>query len=125
MTDSHDVVIIGAGIVGLATAMKLLARDPKRKVAVVEKEEQPGSHQTGHNSGVIHSGIYYRPGSLKALLCVSGSAQLVRFCRDHGVPHEVCGKVVVATRPEEAAGLHELHRRGTANGVPGLRLLTP
>ena len=125
MTDSHDVVIIGAGIVGLATAMKLLARDPKRKVAVVEKEEQPGSHQTGHNSGVIHSGIYYRPGSLKALLCVSGSAQLVRFCRDHGVSHEVCGKVVVATRPEEAAGLHELHRRGTANGVPGLRLLKP
>ncbi len=125
MSCSYDVVIIGAGIVGLATAMKLQLRHPEMKIVVIEKEDEPGCHQTGHNSGVIHSGIYYKPGSLKALLCVSGSAQLVRFCQEQEVPHEVCGKVVVATRPAEIPRLQELYRRGTANGVPGLQMLTP
>lgn len=125
MRSSHDVVIIGAGIVGLATAMKLQLRHPDKKVVVIEKENEPGCHQTGHNSGVVHSGIYYKPGSLKARLCVSGSAQLVRFCQEQDVPHEVCGKVVVATRPAEIPRLRELYRRGAANGVPGLQMLTP
>jgi L-2-hydroxyglutarate oxidase LhgO len=125
MDSAFDVTIVGAGIVGLATAMKLVKLHPDLKVAVVEKEGAPARHQTGHNSGVIHSGIYYRPGSLKARLCVSGSLQLTEFCRENGVPFELCGKVVVATRPDEIPRLHELHRRGTANGVQGLRLLEP
>lgn len=125
MNSSYDATIIGAGIVGLATAMKLGEAFPKWKIAVVEKERQPALHQTGHNSGVIHSGIYYRSGSLKARLCLSGAGQLVRFCRDHGVLHEMCGKVVIATRPEDIPILHELYRRGTENGVPGLKIMPP
>ncbi|HBZ55548.1 MAG TPA: L-2-hydroxyglutarate oxidase [Syntrophobacteraceae bacterium] len=124
MKHSFDVVIIGAGIVGLATAMKLVAHHRKLKVAVVEKESGPARHQTGHNSGVIHSGLYYRPGSLKARTCVDGARQLREFCLDHKVPFEMCGKVVVATEPDEIPRLHELHRRGQANGVTGLRWLT-
>lgn len=125
MRKCYDVAIIGAGIVGMATGMKLVKTQPQLRVAVLDKEAQPASHQTGHNSGVIHSGIYYRPGSLKALMCISGSGQLVEFCKTQGVPFELCGKVVIATRREETARLHELFRRGTANGVQGLRLLTP
>ena len=120
-----DVAIIGAGIVGLATAMKLVLQHPHLRVAVVEKESAPARHQTGHNSGVIHSGLYYRPGSLKAHTCVNGARQLQEFCREHGVPFEMCGKVVVATEPDEIPRLQELHRRGLANGVAGLRLLNP
>lgn len=125
MSRSYDVTIVGAGIVGLASAMKLVASNPGLKVAVLDKEARPGFHQTGHNSGVIHSGIYYKPGSLKARLCVSGAQQLVRFCQERSVPYEICGKIVIATRPEEIPRLHELHRRGTANGVPGLRVMNP
>ncbi len=120
---AYDMTIVGAGIVGLATAMRLKQQRPGLRVAVIEKETAVGRHQTGHNSGVIHSGIYYRPGSLKARLCVSGARELVAFCAEHGVPHEICGKVVVATAEEEMPLLVELHRRGTANGVPGMRLL--
>ncbi|NSW86508.1 MAG: L-2-hydroxyglutarate oxidase [Syntrophobacteraceae bacterium] len=124
--DAHfDVAVVGAGILGPATAMKLLEALPGLKVAVLEKESRIAGHQTGHNSGVIHSGIYYRPGSLKARLCVSGARQLVNFCRDHQVPFELCGKVVIAVREDEIPRLRELHSRGTANGVPGLRLLSP
>jgi (S)-2-hydroxyglutarate dehydrogenase len=124
LKQAFDVVIIGAGIVGLATAMKLVGRYPRLQVAVVDKETAPARHQTGHNSGVIHSGLYYRPGSLKARTCVNGVRQLREFCREHGVPFEMCGKVVVATEPDEVPRLHELHRRGLANGVAGLHLLT-
>lgn len=124
MHNCYDVVIVGAGIVGLATAMKLTEHSPGLKVAVLDKESQEARHQTGHNSGVIHSGIYYRPGSLKARTCLSGARQLVGFCRKHDIPFEVCGKVVVATETEELPRLQELFRRGQANGVPGLRLLT-
>jgi len=120
----HDVVIVGAGIVGLATAMKLTEHGAGLKVAVLDKESQEARHQTGHNSGVIHSGIYYRAGSLKARTCLSGARQLVRFCREHDIPFEVCGKVVVATETEQLPRLQELFRRGQANGVPGLRMLT-
>lgn len=125
MTSSYDATIIGAGIVGLATAIKLGQAFPEWRIAIVEKEHQPGLHQTGHNSGVIHSGIYYRPGSLKAHLCVSGAGQLVRFCRNHGILHEICGKVVIATKAEEVPILHELYRRGVENGVPGLKIMEP
>ncbi len=125
MQASYDVAVVGAGIVGLATGMRLLSHRPGLRVVVLEKEPAVAGHQTGHNSGVIHSGIYYRPGSLKAQLCVTGAEKLVAFCERRGVPYERCGKVVVATREEEIAPLRELHRRGTANGVPGMRLLGP
>jgi L-2-hydroxyglutarate oxidase len=116
-----DLVIIGAGIVGLATAMKLLEEFPRLNTMVLEKEVEIAKHQTGHNSGVIHSGIYYRPGSLKAQLCVSGAAELVSFCRDHNVPHEICGKLIVATEEAQLQGLEELLRRAAQNGILGVK----
>jgi (S)-2-hydroxyglutarate dehydrogenase len=119
-----DVVIAGAGIVGLATAFQALRKKPGLRLGVLEKEPSIGRHQTGHNSGVIHSGIYYKPGSLKAKNCVAGAARMVEFCREHSIPHEICGKVVVATDEAERAGLAELMRRGTANGVPGLAMIS-
>lgn len=120
-----DVVVIGAGIVGLATAYRLLERMPSLEVVVLEKEHKPGAHQTGHNSGVIHSGIYYRPGSLKASLCVAGARALVDFCREQSIPYEICGKIVAATNAVEVERLQELQRRGTANGVPDMAVLSP
>src|SRR3954471_17688113 len=118
-----DVAIIGAGIVGLAVGLHLVRRVPGTKVLVLDKEKEVGAHQTGHNSGVIHSGLYYKTGSLKARLCVEGAAAMVRFCREYGVPHEVCGKLVVATDEREVPHLNELLRRGRANGLTGLREL--
>ena len=120
-----DIVVIGGGIVGLAVAMETGRRFPHWRLAVLEKEDHVAAHQTGHNSGVIHSGIYYKPGSLKARTCVEGAAAMVAFCQEHGIPHQICGKVVVATRAEEIPALEELHRRGTANGVPNLAFLDP
>ena len=118
-----DLVIIGGGIVGLATALEATRRFPDRRIAVLEKESAVACHQTGHNSGVIHSGIYYKPGSLKAKNCVAGAAAMVQFCREHNIAFEICGKVVVATVDSELPGLQELMRRGTANGVPGLEVV--
>jgi L-2-hydroxyglutarate oxidase len=118
-----DVAIIGAGIVGLACGLELARKIPALKIIVLDKENEIASHQTGHNSGVIHSGLYYKPGSLKARLCVEGSAAMVRFCQEHGIPHEICGKIIVATDESEIPGLNELLRRGRANGVSGLREL--
>jgi L-2-hydroxyglutarate oxidase LhgO len=117
-------VVIGAGIVGLATALALLDRRPGAEVVVLEKEKAPAAHQTGHNSGVIHAGLYYKPGSLKATLCALGRGRLERFCEEHGVPFERCGKVVVATRESELRGLDEIERRGRANGLSGLRRIS-
>src|SRR5690242_3706102 len=116
---NFELVIIGGGIVGLATAFAASQRFPKMRLAVLEKEHHVAAHQTGHNSGVIHSGLYYKPGSMKAKLCVEGAQAMVRFCQEHKLPHNICGKVVVATTPEEIPRLEELHRRGIANGVPG------
>ncbi|MFZ5786781.1 MAG: L-2-hydroxyglutarate oxidase, partial [Acidobacteriota bacterium] len=120
----HDVCLIGGGIVGTATAMEL-ARRYRASVLVLEAEERLAAHQTGHNSGVVHSGLYYRPGTVKARTCVEGREALVRFCAEHGVPVETCGKVVVATRPEELGALDELARRGAANGLVGVERLGP
>jgi L-2-hydroxyglutarate oxidase LhgO len=122
---SPDLLIIGGGIVGLATALNAANRFPDLGILVVEKEKQVAAHQTGHNSGVIHSGLYYRTGSLKAKNCVAGCASMKRFCRAHGVPYEECGKLVVATSPEEVPRLEQLHQRGIANGVERLRMLQP
>lgn len=121
MDGTCDVVFVGGGIVGLATARSLLAAHPRLRVTVLEKERTVGAHQTGHNSGVIHSGIYYRPGSLKATLCRDGAERMVRFCEDHAIAHERCGKVIVATEEHELPALERLHEYGAANGVPGLR----
>lgn len=123
--ERFDIAIVGAGIVGLATAMELLTRRPGLRVGVLDKEPAIGQHQTGHNSGVIHAGVYYAPGSLKARACVAGKAKLIRFLEEHRIPYELCGKVIVATEESELPRLHELHKRGVANGVPGLELIGP
>jgi L-2-hydroxyglutarate oxidase LhgO len=120
-----DLLIIGAGIVGLATALEATQRFPDMRTIVVEKEDRVAAHQTGHNSGVIHSGLYYKTGSLKARNCVAGAASMKRFCQKNGVPFEECGKLVVATTAEEVPRLEGLQERGIANGVPGLRMLQP
>jgi L-2-hydroxyglutarate oxidase len=120
----HDVAIVGGGIVGLATAHALGAR-AGGSLVVLEAEATVGAHQTGHNSGVIHSGLYYKPGSLKAQNCVTGRDALYRFCAEHDIAHERCGKVVVATDPAELPALAELERRGRANGLTGVRPLGP
>jgi L-2-hydroxyglutarate oxidase LhgO len=117
--------IIGGGIVGLATAHQLLLRFPSIQLLLLEKEAGPGRHQTGHNSGVLHCGLYYKPGSTKARLAVQGIRRMVEFCAQHDVPYELCGKIVVATEAEEIPRLHSLLERGTANGLEGLQLLGP
>ena len=124
MPDSrYGVIIVGGGIVGLSVALEITQRFPRLRTLLLEKEDRVARHQSSHNSGVIHSGIYYKPGSLKAKLCVAGAAAMVEFCRAHGIPHSICGKVIVATRPEELQSLEELRRRGEANGVAGARLI--
>jgi L-2-hydroxyglutarate oxidase LhgO len=126
MTDSsYNIVIIGGGVVGLGVALEITRRFPDLRLLLLEKEDRVARHQSGHNSGVIHSGVYYKPGSMKARLCVSGAAAMVEFCREHGVAHEVCGKVIVATHADELPRLEELRKRGEANGLAGLRLIGP
>lgn len=121
---NHDVVVIGGGIVGLSTALRLKQQRPELRVAVVEKEAGPAAHQTGHNSGVIHSGIYYKPGSLKARNCIQGYYDLLEFCQEQHIPFERCGKVIVATRQEQLPALENLYKRGQENGLAGLRHLS-
>jgi 2-hydroxyglutarate dehydrogenase len=113
--------VVGGGIIGLAVARELTLRNPRASVCVLERERQLAAHQSGHSSGVIHAGIYYRPGSLKARLCVQGAQELYEYCGRRQIPHERCGKVILATELNELAGLAELERRGTINGVRGLR----
>jgi L-2-hydroxyglutarate oxidase len=119
----YDIIIIGAGIVGLATALKIKEKSPHKKLLIIDKESEVAAHQTGHNSGVIHSGLYYKPGSLKATNCLNGYNMLVDFCEQHEVPFELCGKVVVATSKEEIPILNGLFTRGMANGLEGLKML--
>jgi len=118
-----EIVIIGGGILGLASGRELLKRRPGTRVIVLERERELASQQTGHNSGVIHSGIYYKPGSLKARFCVAGAADLARYCDEQGVPYQLCGKVIVATETAELPRLEDLAARATANGVPGVAML--
>lgn len=124
MAASFDVLIAGAGITGLGVGMTLARDYPGLRVAIVEKEDTIAAHQTGHNSGVIHSGLYYRPGSAKARLCKAGRDELIGFCRAHDIRHEICGKVVIATRDEQLPALAELFKRGSENGLSGLRMLS-
>jgi len=121
----YDVAIVGAGLVGLATARELLLRQSKLRVVVLEKEPVVANQQSGHNSGVIHSGIYYTPGSLKARACVAGHRAMQEFCQDQGIPFELCGKVIVALDKSELPRLEDLYRRGIANGVQGLEIIGP
>jgi len=122
MNTTYDIAIIGGGIVGLATAMALTGRG-QRSLVVLEAEDRLAAHQTGHNSGVIHSGIYYKPGSLKAHNCVSGRLAMYQFCAENGIAYENCGKLIVATRPEEIPALDQLEQRGLVNGLVGLKRL--
>lgn len=121
----YDLAVIGAGIVGLASARQLLLRRPRLRLVVLDKEPTIAAHQTGHNSGVIHSGVYYTPGSLKAQLCIQGSRELYAYCAANGIRAERCGKVIVAADESELPRLAELYRRGVANGVAGLKLIGP
>jgi (S)-2-hydroxyglutarate dehydrogenase len=124
LNNNKDIAIIGGGIVGLATALTLSEKFPRHTVILIDKESELASHQTGHNSGVIHAGIYYKPGSAKARLCVSGVRRMETFCEENGVPVDRCGKLIVATSEEELPRLQTLLERGTANGIPGLKVLT-
>ncbi len=117
----YDVTIIGGGIVGLATAYKLIEKQPGLKLLILEKESELAQHQTGHNSGVIHSGLYYKPGSLKAKNCINGYHSLIAFCDEYDIAYDLCGKIVVATESEQIPLLENLHQRGIQNGLTGLR----
>jgi (S)-2-hydroxyglutarate dehydrogenase len=123
--NSKQVLIVGGGIVGLATACRLGEQFPGARITVLEKEDTVGKHQTGHNSGVLHCGLYYKPGSAKARLAVTGIREMVAFCERNGIAHEICGKLVVAADETEVPRLRDLHERGTANGLEGLRWLGP
>jgi L-2-hydroxyglutarate oxidase LhgO len=118
-------IVVGGGIVGLATAYRLGERLPGLEITVLEKEKQVGLHQSGHNSGVLHAGLYYKPGSIKARLAVEGIGQMVAFCQEHSIPHEVCGKLVVAVTADEQPRLCDLFDRGRKNGLMGIEMLGP
>jgi L-2-hydroxyglutarate oxidase len=124
-TQKFDIAIIGGGIVGLATAMALKSRFPQKSLVVLEKEPGVANHQTGHNSGVIHAGIYYKPGSYKAKLCVEGGRLMMQFCEANGIPYDRCGKLIIATSESELGPLQTLYERGTANGILGLEMVGP
>ncbi len=120
-----DVVVVGGGIVGLASAYKIVSQHPKVRLAVLEKEDRLAAHQTGHNSGVMHSGLYYKPGSSKAQTCTAGRKELIAFARKHKVPHEICGKIIVATDERELPNMERIFQNGSANGVEGIAKISP
>ncbi len=122
--ENYDVIIAGAGIIGLSTAYKLLEKEPALKICILEKENGTARHQTGHNSGVIHSGIYYRPGSLKSLNCIRGYQMLLDFCSEKEIAFEICGKVIIAAEETELIPLNNLFERGISNGLAGIKKLT-
>jgi L-2-hydroxyglutarate oxidase len=125
MTHNQDVIVIGGGIVGLATAYRIMQERPQTRLTLIEKETSVALHQTGHNSGVIHSGLNYKPGSLKALNCLEGYRYMIAFCQEYSIPYDICGKIVVATSLVELSYLGKLYQRGLANGLKGLRFLNP
>ena len=120
-----DIIVIGGGIVGLASAYKITSSHPGIRIAVLEKEEKLAAHQTGHNSGVIHSGLYYEPGSNKAKTCAKGRKELVSFAKKHRIPHEICGKIIVATNPKELPNLEKIYNNGRQNHIEGVEKITP
>jgi len=122
-TTNYDIIIVGGGIVGLATAYKLTLQHPNKTILVLEKEKEVAAHQTGHNSGVIHSGIYYKPGSYKAIKCVEGRRELIDFVKTHNIPHDICGKIIVATEESELAHMNKVFANGVANGVEGIEII--
>lgn len=122
--DTYDIVIVGGGIVGLATAYKINTQYPHKRILVLEKEKEVAAHQTGHNSGVIHSGIYYKPGSYKAKNCVDGRRELVAFAKEHKVPHDICGKIIVATKESELAHMDRVFNNGLKNDVEGIEQIS-
>ncbi len=123
MDQNFDIIIIGGGIVGLATALKLVNQHPTKKILVLEKENEVAAHQTSHNSGVIHSGIYYKPGSYKAINCVKGRKELLQFAKDHKIKHDICGKVIVAIDESELPHMHKVFNNGVANGVESIEII--
>jgi len=123
MDQSYDFIIVGGGIVGLATAYKLSGMYPDKKILVLEKEKEVAAHQTSHNSGVIHSGIYYKPGSYKAINCVAGRRELVKFAKEHKIAHDICGKIIVATDKSELAHMHKVYNNGIENGVEDIEII--
>ncbi len=122
--DKYDIIVVGGGIVGLATAYKINSKYPDKSILVLEKENEVAAHQTGHNSGVIHSGIYYKPGSYKAKNCVDGRRELVAFAKEHKVPHDICGKIIVATKESELAHMNKVYNNGLKNDVEGIEMIT-
>lgn len=125
MEQSYDLIVVGGGIVGLSTAYKYQVAYPEHRVAILEKEEQLGAHQTGRNSGVIHSGIYYKPGSFKARNCTNGRKQIVEFAKKHGVDHDICGKIILATEEKELPILDGIFQRGVENEIEGIEMIGP
>ena len=122
---TYDIAIIGGGIVGAATFYKMQSKYPTLNIVLIEKMDILADHQTGHNSGVIHSGLYYKPGSLKAKNCIEGRHELVAFAKEHGIPHDICGKVVVATDPAELPHMEKIFQTGLENQIEGIKMLTP
>lgn len=123
MDQNYDVIVVGGGIVGLATAYKLTLMHPNKKILVLEKEKEVAAHQTSHNSGVIHSGIYYKPGSYKAINCVAGRRELVSFAKEYKIGHDICGKIIVATDKSELAHMNKVYNNGVANGVEDIEII--
>lgn len=120
---SYDVLVVGGGIVGFATARTLLTRNKHLQVALVEKENRPSVHQSGHNSGVIHAGIYYKPGSMRAKMCIEGLYKTYEYCAQNNIPHKKCGKLIVATDKSQIKSLNDLYERGLENGTPDIKLI--
>ena len=125
MKNSFDVIIVGGGIVGAATMYKIQMAYPNKKILLLEKESGLADHQTGNNSGVIHSGIYYKPGSKKAINCVNGRRELVAFAKEHSISHDVCGKLIVAVDESELTFLNKIEQHGVDNGIEDMRRVTP
>lgn len=123
LKNSYDVLVVGGGIVGFATARALLTRNKKLQVALVEKEEGPSIHQSGHNSGVIHAGIYYKPGTMRAKMCIEGLYKTYEYCAKNGIPYKKCGKLIVATEESQIKSLNNLYKRGLENGTPDIKMI--